>query len=241
MRLALRGLLGFALLPRCRGVPADAVQWGEGGRGAGGRGEEPVQMLKAGAPPVQGNATCVRATCVRCCRRHARHQDASSGRLASIPETAKPGEQESTKVAAGHQRRPNSGRSRGDRAERRRQAGGGGSGNPPLLQLRLSLRQGLLSRGHHGLPPSQLPQPAGGRGSGVAEEVSRGDRGGANGLIGTAGLSSSNHLSSIMACRPCHACASLPETAMPAASVAHRLGQQGSSGRLQVGTAGNRK
>ena len=54
-----------------------------------------------------------------------------------------------------------------------RQAGTGG-GNPPLLQLRLSLRQGLLRRGHRGLSAGQLLQPAGRRGSVVEEGGSAG-------------------------------------------------------------------
>lgn len=70
-----------------------------------------------------------------------------------------------------------------EEAQHRRQqaaaAGSGSGGNPPLLQLCLSLRQSLLRCAYRGLTTSQIPQPAG-TGGGVEEGGSAGRNGGTN-------------------------------------------------------------
>lgn len=81
-------------------------------------------------------------------------------------------------------------------------------------------------------PPRPLGWPAP---AACGEERQRGGRGrvsggGAMGLIGTAGIPSSIHLSSIRACKPCQACASFPESAMPVAKIAHGQHDWGSRG-----------
>ena len=81
-------------------------------------------------------------------------------------------------------------------------------------------------------PPRPLGRPAP---AACGEERQRGGRGrvsggGAMGLIGTAVIPSSIHLSSIRACKPCQACASFPESAMPVAKIAHGQHDWGSRG-----------